>query len=162
MGMDWTKENYLVSTDGALLQRDVIHANLTCSTWAAGIDAATVHQAVANSLNFGLYDGGQQIGYARFITDYTTFAYMADVFVIEAYRGKGLGRWLVECMLRYPGVERYRRLLLATTTAAWLYEKLGFSTPDNPDLFWQVNRPDIYKKQGVPSLDASPGASSHG
>jgi GNAT superfamily N-acetyltransferase len=72
---------------------------------------------------------------------------MADVFVIEAHRGKGLGRWLVECMLDNPGIERCRRLLLATTTAPWLYEKLGFSKPDNPDLFWQVNRPDMYKKQ---------------
>ncbi|WP_036169224.1 GNAT family N-acetyltransferase [Massilia sp. 9096] len=144
--MNWTKENYLVSTDAALLQLDVIHANLTRSTWAAGIDAATLRKAVENSLNFGLYDDGRQIGYARFITDHATFAYMADVFVTDAYRGMGLGRWLVECMLAYPGVEGYRRLLLATTTAAWLYEKLGFSTPENPKLFWQVNRPDIYKR----------------
>lgn len=144
--MNWTKENYLISTDDALLQLDVIHANLTRSTWARGIDESTVRQAVGNSLNFGLYDDGQQIGYARFITDYATFAYMADVFVIENYRGKGLGRWLVECMLTYPGVDRHRRLLLATTTAAWLYKKLGFSTPENPELFWQINRQDIYKK----------------
>jgi GNAT superfamily N-acetyltransferase len=143
--MNWTRRNYLVSTDNALLQLDVIHANLTRSSWAAGIDQDTVRTAVENSLNFGLYDDGWQIGYARFITDHATFAYMADVFVIDAYRGQGLGRWLVECMLAYPGVERYRRLLLATTTAAWLYEKLGFSTPDNPRLFWQVNRPDIYR-----------------
>jgi GNAT superfamily N-acetyltransferase len=142
--MNWTKDGFLVSTENARLQLGVIHDYLTRSTWAAGIDEATVRNAVANSLNFGLYDGARQIGYARFITDYATFAYMADVFVIEAYRGKGLGRWLVECMLDYPGIERYRRLLLATTTAAWLYEKLGFSKPDNPDLFWQVNRPDIY------------------
>jgi GNAT superfamily N-acetyltransferase len=142
--MNWTKENYLVSTDDALLQLDVIHANLTRSTWAAGIDEATVRKAVENSLNFGLYDDGRQIGYARFITDHATFAYMADVFVIDACRGKGLGRWLVECMLAYPGVERYRRLLLATTSAAGLYEKLGFSTPDNPELFWHINRPNLY------------------
>lgn len=143
--MNWTKENYLVSTDNALLQLDVIHANLTRSPWAEGIDEATVRKAVENSLNFGLYDDGRQIGYARFITDHATFAYMADVFVTDQYRGKGLGRWLVECMLSYPGTERYRRLLLATTTAAWLYEKLGFTKPANPDLFWQINRPDIYK-----------------
>lgn len=143
--MNWTKDTYLVSTDDNLLQLDVIHANLTRSTWASGIDETTVREAVEHSLNFGLYDDREQIGYARFITDYATFAYMADVFVVDNYRGKGLGRWLVECMLEYPGVERYRRLLLATTTAAWLYEKLGFSKPDNPDLFWQVNRPNIYR-----------------
>jgi GNAT superfamily N-acetyltransferase len=142
----WTKENYRVSTDDALLQLDVIHDGLTRSTWAAGIDKATVAQAMQHSLNFGLYDGARQIGYARFITDHATFAYMADVFVTDAYRGRGLGRWLVECMLRYPGVERYRRLLLATTTAGWLYEKLGFSTPDNPNLFLHINRPDIYRR----------------
>ena len=144
--MNWTKENYLVSTDNDLLQLDVIHANLAATTWAAGIDEATVRQAVANSLNFGLYDDGRQIGYARFITDYTTFAYMADVFIVDAYRGQGLGRWLVECMLAYPGIERYRRLLLATTSAPWLYEKLGFTTPENPTLFWHINRPDVYKQ----------------
>jgi GNAT superfamily N-acetyltransferase len=143
--MHWTQAHYLVSTDDSLLQLDVIHDNLTRSSWAAGINLATVHKAVEHSLNFGLYDAGRQIGYARFITDHATFAYMADVFVIDAYRGQGLGRWLVECMLAYPGVERYRRLLLATTTAPWLYEKLGFSTPENPGLFWQVNRPGIYK-----------------
>jgi GNAT superfamily N-acetyltransferase len=145
--LNWTQENYLVSTDDSLLQLDVIHHNLGLTTWAAGIDEATVRTAVANSLNFGLYDSGRQIGYARFITDHATFAYMADVFVVDDYRGKGLGRWLVECMLEYPGVERYRRLLLATTSAAWLYEKLGFTTPDNPKLFWHNNRPDIYKKR---------------
>lgn len=145
--MNWTKDTYLVSTDNALLQLPVIHANLTRSTWAEGIDIDTVRQSVENSLNFGLYEGERQIGYARFITDYATFAYMADVFVIDEYRGKGLGRWLVECTLNYPGVERYRRLLLATTTAAWLYEKLGFVTPENPKLFWHINRPDIYKKK---------------
>jgi GNAT superfamily N-acetyltransferase len=145
--MNWTKEDYVVSTDASLLQLDVIHQNLARTTWAAGIDEATVREAVAHSLNFGLYDGDRQIGYARFITDHATFAYMADVFVIDDYRGKGLGRWLVECMLEYPGVERYRRLLLATTSAPWLYEKLGFSTPENPKLFWHINRPDIYKKR---------------
>jgi len=145
--MNWTKDNYLVSTDNTLLQLPVIHANLTRSTWAAGIDVDTVHKAMENSLNFGLYEGERQIGYARFITDYATFAYMADVFVIDEYRGKGLGRWLVECMLAYPGIERYRRLLLATTTAGWLYEKLGFVTPENAKLFWHINRPDIYSKK---------------
>ena len=145
--MNWTKDKYLVSADNALLQLPVIHANLTRSTWAEGIDIDTVRKAVENSLNFGLYEGERQIGYARFITDYATFAYMADVFVVDEYRGKGLGRWLVECTLNYPGVERYRRLLLATTTAAWLYEKFGFVTPENPKLFWHINRPDIYKKR---------------
>jgi GNAT superfamily N-acetyltransferase len=145
--MNWTKENYVVSTDNSLLQLDVIHRNLGQTHWAAGIDEETVRNAVAHSLNFGLYDGDRQIGYARVITDHATFGYLADVFVIDDYRGKGLGRWLVECTLAYPGVERYRRLLLATTSAPWLYEKLGFSTPDNPKLFWQITRPDIYKKR---------------
>jgi GNAT superfamily N-acetyltransferase len=146
MLMNWMKEDYQVSADDALLQLDVIHENLTRSTWARGIDEETVANAVKHSLNFGLYHRGRQVGYARLITDYATFAYMADVFVIEEYRGKGLGRWLVECMLSYPGVDGYRRLLLATTTADWLYEKLGFSTPENPKLFLQINRPAIYEK----------------
>lgn len=145
--MDWHRENYLVSSDNSKLQCDLIHGELTKSTWAEGIDMETVKTAIANSLNFGLYHDGRQIGFGRFITDYATFAYMADVYVSDEYRGKGLGRWLVECMLAYPGTESYRRLLLATTTAAWLYEKLGFMVPSNPSLYWQINRPDIYKNK---------------
>ena len=145
--MNWTKQDYLVSTDDSLLQLDVIHENLARTHWAEGIDEATVRRAVAHSLNFGLYDGGRQIGYARFITDHATFGYLADVFVVDDYRGKGLGRWLVECVLEYPGVERFRRLLLATPSAPGLDQNLGFTTPEKPRLLWQITRPDIYKKR---------------
>lgn len=150
--MEWTKDCFLVSTDNAKLQLEPIHAELTVSTWSPGIDLQTVKTALENSLNFGLYLDGKQIGFARFITDYATFAYMADVYVLDHYRGQGLGRWLVECMLEYPGIERYRRLLLATTTAAWLYEKLGFEVPKNTSLYWQINRPDIYKSAKLESV----------
>ena len=143
--MEWNRDEYLISTDNAKLQVEMIHSELTVCSWACGVDLKTVKTAIEHSLNFGLFRGNEQIGYARFITDYATFAYMTDVFVIESYRGHGLGRWLVECMLTYPGVQRYRRLLLATTSAPWLYEKLGFEVSANTSLFWQINRPDIYK-----------------
>jgi GNAT superfamily N-acetyltransferase len=144
--MIWIKENYSVSTDNTMLQLSVIHENLAKSSWAEGIAIDVVKKALENSLNFGLYEGARQIGYGRFITDYATFAYMADVFVIDEFRGKGLGRWLVECMLNTTGVDHFRRIILATSTASWLYAKLGFLVPTNPNLFWQINRPDIYKK----------------
>ena len=143
--LEWRNESgFLVSTDRELLQRDRIHAALTVSTWSPGIDPETVNRAIDHSLCFGLYRDGVQVGFGRFITDYATFAYMADVYVDPTLRGQGFGRFLVDCMLRYPGIERYRRLLLATTTAAWLYQKFGFEPPANPSLFWQINRPNVY------------------
>lgn len=143
--MEWRKDNaFVVSTDKKLLQFERIHAELTQSTWSLGIDIKTVKTAIDHSLCFGLYQNGVQVGFGRFITDYATFAYMADVYVVESLRGQSLGRFLVDCMLKYPGMERYRRLLLATTTAAWLYQKFGFEVPSNPSLFWHINRPDIY------------------
>ncbi|MCA2964288.1 MAG: GNAT family N-acetyltransferase, partial [Acidobacteriaceae bacterium] len=118
--LEWRHESgFVVSTDKARLQRDRIHAVLTVSTWSPGIDPATVNRAIDHSLCFGLYRDGVQVGFGRFITDYATFAYMADVYVDPSLRGQGLGRFLVSCMLQYPVMERYRRLLLATTTAAW-------------------------------------------
>ncbi|MDP5007708.1 MAG: GNAT family N-acetyltransferase [Glaciimonas sp.] len=143
--MEWRKENYRISTDNTQLQLEFIHQELNKTYWAEGIDVETLNIAIANSLNFGLYANERQIGFARFITDYATFAYMADVFVLNEFRGQGLGKWLVQCMLAYPGTERYRKLLLATTTAAGLYEKFGFEQSKNPSLYWQIHRPDVYK-----------------
>lgn len=154
--IEWRHESgFLVSTDKALLERERIHAALTVSTWSPGIDPATVNRAIDHSLCFGVYRDGVQVGFGRFITDYATFAYMADVYVDPSLRGQGLGRFLVTCMLQYPGMERYRRLLLATTTAAWLYQKFGFTVPTNPALFWQINRPDVYAGASQSRANAS-------
>ncbi len=145
--LEWKREDYLISTDPALLDLDVIHGFLTRSTWSTGIPRETVQRALANSFPFGLYQGGKQIGMARVTTDFATFAYLADVFVLEEYQGRGLSRWLMEAVHAHPELQGFRRWLLATSTAAWLYRKMGWSPVARPEIFMEISVPDIYTRQ---------------
>jgi GNAT superfamily N-acetyltransferase len=145
------KDNYLVSTDKEKLDVQAIHRFLTRSTWAKGINLAIVGKSIENSLNFGVYHDKSQIGFARLITDYATFAYLCDVYVLEEYQGEGLGRWVMECIHHHPEFERLRRIMLFTTTAPWLYEKFGYQPVNQENYAWTITRPDIYthgKKHG--------------
>ena len=137
--------NFLVSTDAARLDLDVIHGCLTQSYWAEGIPRETVERSIANSLCFGVYDGDQQVGFARVITDYETFAYLADVFIIESRRGRGLSKFLVECIVKHPELQGLRRWMLATRDAHDLYAKFGFQPLAKPDRFMELHNPEIYK-----------------
>jgi N-acetylglutamate synthase-like GNAT family acetyltransferase len=143
----WTKGAFHITTDKTAQDIPAIHRYLTRSTWAAGIDEQTVRDSVENSLNFGLFEGEKQIGFARFITDYATFAYLCDVYVLEDYQGNNLGGWLVECCQSHPVSARLRRMVLFTTTAPWLYEKFGYEPVNRPDYAWAITRPDIYRKK---------------
>lgn len=133
-----------LTLDKARLDIPFVHAFLTTSTWAAGISLDRVETSIANSLCVGAYDGARQVGFARLVTDLATFGYLCDVFVDEAYRGRGLGRRLSETLLDVPEASSLRRILLATTTAPWLYEKLGFTPVNRPNYLWQLHRPDVY------------------
>lgn len=113
----WHKDDYRITTDKSQMDIEAIHRYLTRSSWAAGIDYATVALSVENSLNFGLFHHHQQIGFARFITDSATFAYLCDVYVLEEYQGSGLGGWLIECCQSHSVINTLRRLLLFTSTA---------------------------------------------
>ena len=149
--LEWRKHHYLVSTDREKLDLQAIHRYLTRSTWAKGIDLTTVGASIENSLNFGVYHNETQIGFARLITDYATFAYLCDVYVLEEYQGEGLGRWVMECIHNHPVFEQLRRILLFTTTAPWLYEKFGYEPVNRENYAWAITRPDIYtnkKKSG--------------
>lgn len=126
---------FLISTDSALLDVDVIHGYLYHCYWSPGIPRELVAKAIDHSLCFGLYQtdavGTQpQIGFARVITDYTSFAYLADVFVLAAYRGHGLGVWLVETILAHPDLQSLRSFSLATRDAQELYRRFGFTEVD--------------------------------
>ncbi|WP_333610008.1 GNAT family N-acetyltransferase [Pantoea piersonii] len=134
----------LVSTDRKKLDVQAVHHYLTRSSWAKGIDIDTVSASIENSLNFGLYQNECQIGFARLITDYATFAYLCDVYILEKYQGEGLGRWLMECIHSHPIFEKLRRIMLFTTTAPWLYEKFGYQPVDRENYAWTITRPDIY------------------
>lgn len=138
------KNNYLVSTDREKLDVQAIHQYLTRSTWAKGIHLDIVSASIENSLNFGLYHNEHQIGFARLITDYATFAYLCDVYILEEHQGKGLGRWVMECIHNHPVFEQLRRIMLFTTTAPWLYEKFGYEPVNRKNYAWTITRPDIY------------------
>ena len=142
---EWTKGTFRVSTDPALLDVAVIHGFLTTSYWSPGVPEAIVRRSIEHSLPFGLYDGKKQIGFARVISDYTTFAYLADVFVLDAWRGKKLAVWLMECVMSHPDLQKMRRWSLATRDAFGLYAKFGFAPLKHPDRFMELHRPDIYK-----------------
>lgn len=133
-----------ISTDPARLDVDVIHHWLSEeSYWARGIPREIVQRAVANSLCFGVYLQGRQIGFARVVTDLTTYAWLADVFVISEYRGRGYGKALVAAILDYPELRGLRRWMLATRDAHGLYAQYGFTLVP-PDRFMEIRNPDPY------------------
>lgn len=142
----WQKEGYSVTTDASRFDIAAVHAYLTRSSWAAGIDKETVRRAIANSLCFGLFDEEKQVGFARLITDYATFGYLCDVYVLETHQKSGLGLWLMECVQAHPLLSRLRRIMLVTNSAPWLYQKIGYAPINTPDFVWQINRPDIYQR----------------
>lgn len=137
---------YRVSLDPAELQLDAIHAYLTRSYWSPGIPKATVAKALQHSVCAGAYGpDGAQVGFARLVTDHATFGYLADVYVLEANRGLGLSRALVEALLDLPEVQGFRRLMLATRDAHGLYAKLGFEPVTDPRPFMQILRKGVYR-----------------
>lgn len=141
---EWHQNDYLVSTDREKLDVQAIHRYLTRSTWAKGIHLDVVSASIDNSLNFGVYLNEAQIGFARLITDYATFAYLCDVYILEEHQGEGLGRWVMECIHGHPLFAQLRRIMLFTTTAPWLYEKLGYQPVNRENYAWAITRPDIY------------------
>ncbi len=148
-------QGYRISTELHELQLDVIHGFISQSYWASGIPAGTLEKAIQNSLCFGVYldtaeptgRGGEQIGFARLITDKATFAYLADVFILDAHRGKGVSKWLMEHIVRHPDLQGLRRMMLATRDAHGLYAQYGFEPISNPEVLMQVWRPDIYQSR---------------
>ncbi len=145
---------YLVSTDKSLLNLDVIHGFLTNCHWAKGISRELVARSIEHSLCFGVYevlpDGKlQQAGFARVISDYATFAYLSDVFILEDYRGQDLSILLLEKIMSHPDLQGLRRWLLVTTYAHGLYEKFGFSAPAHPEKFMEIFIPNLYEKEAA-------------
>jgi len=131
------REGYLVSTDPERLDLGTVHEFLTNSYWARGVSPDVILRSVSNSLCFGLYRRGEQVGFARVITDRATFAYLADVFVLEGHRGRGLGRWLMEVVLTHPDLQGLRRWMLATADAHGLYREYGFHELGKPGIFME-------------------------
>ena len=120
------RDPYAISTDPSLLEIEIIHSYLTHSYWSPGMPLDVVVEAIRHSFAFGLYHMSDQVGFGRVVTDYATFAYLADVFVLSEHRGKGLGVWLVDTITGCPALDGIRTFLLATRDAHGLYRKFGF------------------------------------
>ena len=127
------------------LDLNVIHAFISESYWAKNIPIATVEKAISNSLVFGAYNtSGEQVGFARVITDKATFAYLGDVFVVEEFRGLGISKLLMKSVCEHPDLQGLRRFMLATSDAHGLYTQFGFTPLENPETFMQIWQPGIY------------------
>ncbi len=145
--VEFRQGDALVSTDRGRLDINLIYEFLSKrSYWAEGVPRDVVERAIENSLCFGLFEGGRQVGFARAITDYATFAYLADVFVLESHRGRGLSKFLMECIVKHPKLRNLRRWMLATKDAHSLYAKFGFAPLEQPERFMCRANPDVYKR----------------
>jgi GNAT superfamily N-acetyltransferase len=135
-----------IDTDKARLDFAFVHGFLRRSRWAKGIPAEVLRRALANSTCFGVYKAGRQIGFARVVTDFATFAYLADVFIVEAERGHGYADRLVEAILAHPELQGLRRWLLGTRDAHGLYQKHGFAEPPPPFAFLELLDDEVYAR----------------
>ncbi len=135
-----------LSTDPAEMDVTAIHAVLTEQYWARGIPVEIVRRAIAGSIPFGVFDGKRQVAFARAVTDRATFAYVADVYVLEEYRGRGLARMMMNAMMAHPDLQGLRRWMLATRDAHGLYAKFGFTPMQGSDRFMEIADPDIYTR----------------
>ena len=143
------QDEYLISTDPKRLQPARVHAYLETAYWCQGIPLGVLEKALANSLCFGLYHGDEQVGLSRVVTDYSTYAYLCDVYVLEAHRGKGLGHWMVECVMTHPELQDLRRFTLATHDAHGIYASFGFTSLKAPDRMMERHDPQVYQRMAA-------------
>jgi GNAT superfamily N-acetyltransferase len=144
MAREWREGTYLISDDAKLLCMDVIHEYLAQSYWSGGISREILERGIANSLPFGVYDGAHQVGFARVVSDYATFAYLADVFVLESHRGRGLSKRLMEVIRSHPKLQGLRRWHLVTRDAHGLYRQYGFNALAAPERHMESLDPNVY------------------
>jgi GNAT superfamily N-acetyltransferase len=141
MSEEWRRAGYLISTDKERLNVELVHEFLKGSYWASGIPEEVVRRSIENSLVFGVYTGDEQVGFARVVTDYATFAYLADVFVLAAHRGRGLGEWMIGVITSHPRLQGFRRWMLATRDAHEMYRRYGFAELERPEIFMEILAP---------------------
>ncbi|MFH0736673.1 MAG: GNAT family N-acetyltransferase [bacterium] len=133
-----SKDNYTISTKKSKLNIESVVLLLAQTYWASERTKKIINLSIKNSLCFGLYDGEKQIGFARVVTDYAIFAYLCDVIIAEEYRGKGLGKWLVESIMLHPQLQGLKRWLLATRDAHGLYKQFGWRKVDPPENWMEI------------------------
>jgi|SRR5690606_27115128 len=139
--------DYLISTDKNKLDINAIHDFLSNhSGWSDNIPIEKVKTSIENSLNFGVYENEKQIGFARIISDFSTVAYLGDVYLLDQYRGKGISKKMMDIIMSHPNLQGLRRWILLTSTADWLYEKYGFEKIPNPEIYMELYNPQVYKQ----------------
>ena len=144
----WQRDEYTISTDPSRLDINLIHDFISNhSYWGSGRERDVVQRSIENSMVFGLYQGDQQVGFARIVTDYATFAWVADVFVVPEHRGRGLSKWLMEVIIAHPKLQGFRRWVLATKDAHGLYAQFGFI---------QLHRPERWMERPDPNMKEAP------
>ena len=146
--LEYRRGEFTISTDRSRLDVAAIHAFLSTSYWAAGIPLSLVLRSIDHSLCFGMYAGPRQVGFARVITDQATFAYLADVYVLQDYRGRGLASWMLECILGHPALQGLRRITLVTRDAHDVYRKFGFRELAEPSTYMEIRMHDPYRSPG--------------
>lgn len=145
MRTEWTRGEFTLSTDPSRIDLEVAHGFLTGSYWAEGIPRDVVRRSIEHALSFGLHHGGRMVGLARVITDRATFAYLSDLFVLEAYRGRGLAHWMLEVIHVHPELQGLRWWLLATRDAHALYRKAGYTALESPEKLMERKFKDVYR-----------------
>lgn len=141
-----TFDEFTITTDKSKMDAVAIHGFLSKhSGWSDNIPFDRVKTSIENSLNFGLFCNDQQIGFARIISDFSTIAYLGDIYVLDNYRGKGLSKKLMDVIFEHPNLQGLRRWILLTSTADWLYEKYGFTKLPKPELYMELFDPNVYK-----------------
>jgi GNAT superfamily N-acetyltransferase len=146
----WTRDTFEISTDPQRLHVALIQEFLARTYWSPGIPMDIVQRGIQGALCFGVYEEGHQVGFARVVTDRATFAYLCDVFVLPAWRGRGVSKFLMETILAHPELQYLRRWMLATADAHGLYEQFGFKALARPDRIMEIVTPDIYQRLGFP------------
>jgi GNAT superfamily N-acetyltransferase len=144
--MEYRRDEFVISTDRERLNLDVVNGFLTNCYWAKGIPREVVVRSIQHALCYGVYeDGGAQVGFARVVSDFATVAYVGDVFVLETHRGRGLGKWLMQCITQHPALQGLRRWILTTRDAHGLYSQFGFTPVKAPERYMELHRPDVYE-----------------
>ena len=145
---EWSRDGLVLTTDPARFDVAAIQAFLATSYWAKGRPRDVVERSIRGSLCFGLLDGARQLGFARAITDRATFAYLADVYVLESHRGRGLAAWMMECVTSHPDLQRLRRFALVTKDAHALYRKSGFAPLAHAERWMEIHGEDAISASG--------------
>jgi len=149
--LEWRRPGFTLTTERDRVDVAAVHAFLMRSYWAEGVPLEVVRRSIEHSLNFSVWHDADadapaaQVGFARVVTDYATFAYVGDVFVLEPWRGRGLSRWMMECMVAHPELQGFRRWALLTRDAHGLYARLGFTPLARPDRWMERWAPDVYR-----------------